>query len=169
MLHVIYAHPNNVFSFYVPYDIQEPIYGEYPPRRAGHSIVCDEENSMMYVFGGRTSFTTGGAGGLGGVGVVGGAGLNDVWRYDTRKKRWTSLTTSTYSTPSTKSQHATPTGAPPGRQHSSMLMLNGNLYIFGGVDPSNGRTYNDVWTFVISERKWTVLYRPKAGDADRWV
>jgi len=43
-----------------------------------------------------------------------------------------------------------------------MTMINGNLYIFGGIDPSSGRTYNDMWVFYVGSATWKVLYSTTA-------
>lgn len=113
----------------------------FPRRRAGHAMVCDDQHGVFYIFGGRTAQ---------GTEVV---GLNDVWRYDASKTTWTLLT-----------RTIGVTGNAPGlRQYSSMLLQNGDLYLYGGINPASGLVYNDVWVFRIAVQQWQRLYSHRSG------
>lgn len=126
---------------------------EFPLRRAGHSMVCDDATSRIFVFGGRTK-----------VGnqnpqrspsdssTYNNVGLSDVWQYDVLRRSWRVLSIS-----------GTSNGPSP-RQHASMTLINGHLYLFGGIDPSSGRTYNDMWVFYVGSTTWKVLYSTAAAE-----
>ena len=106
-------------------------------------MVCDSANKVFYIFGGRTNF-----------GAHSDVGLNDLWRFDTVLKTWTCLS------------RTVGVNAPATRQFASMIMLNSNLYLFGGVDPTNGMTYNDIWVFHIALQQWELLYSPRTGNSN---
>lgn len=128
----------------------------YPVRRAGHSMICDDTNSMIYIFGGRTK-----------VGTMNpqfdskdstthdNVGLNDIWQYDVIKNSWSILTTvsnnNVYNSPAR-------------RQHASVILINGNLYLFGGIDPSSGMLFNDVWIYYIGSKSWELLYDSRINN-----
>jgi N-acetylneuraminic acid mutarotase len=84
---------------------------------------------------------------------------NDVWEYKMADKKWTRLheggagpmDTAAYSTvPSPRTGHVG-------------VVLRGDLYVFGGYDPSRGDT-NDVWKFTRAAGTWHRL--EPAGGAD---
>jgi hypothetical protein len=141
-----YSYVNDLYKFdpaAVRWHVLDSSFGNsFPRRRAGHSMVCDGPNNVFYVFGGRTVFgsqTT---------------GQNDIWRYDTQKSTWTLMT-----------RTSNLGNAPGARQYASMILLNGDLYLYGGIDPASGLVYNDVWVFRIGVQQWQRLYSHRAGHA----
>lgn len=145
-----YNYVNDLYKFdpiAVQWSIQDASSGSsFPRRRAGHSMVCDTSNRMIYVFGGRTTFNR--------AADATTMGQNDLWRYDTYKATWTLLT-----------RTANQASAPGQRQYASMLQLNNDLYLYGGVDPANGLVYNDVWVFRLGIQQWQRLYAHRTGHA----
>lgn len=139
----LYGYVNDMYEF-DPIKVKwavvdSPVDGNFPRRRAGHAMVCDSPHNMLYIFGGRTSAPS--------TTSSSSIGLNDMWRYNKIKNEWTLLSGS-----------AGVNGFPGVRQFASMILLNGNLYIFGGVNPANGLTYNDVWVFRVAVQEWELLY-----------
>jgi len=53
---------------------------------------------------------------------------------------------------------------PGARQFASMILLNGNIYLFGGINPANGLAYSDVWVFRIAVQEWDLLYSRRTGN-----
>jgi len=96
--------------------------------RFDHTMVIDELNGNIYVFGGST-FT-----------VI----LNDIWLYSISDNSWTELFPSG--------------GPPLIRSSHVMVInqLNGNIYMFGGGDAI--QTFNDIWLYSISDNSWTELF-----------
>ena len=145
-----YGYVNDVYTFNphaVTWKVQDSSQGtSYPSRRAGHSMVCDSKNEVFYIFGGRSA-----------VGATDNVGLNDLWSYHTKTKKWSLLTR----VANQKNQNA-----PSVRQHASMLMLNGHLYLFGGIHPSTGMVFNDVWVFRLAIQQWELLYNRKSGNTN---
>jgi len=144
----LYSYVNDVYKYNpksVTWAVQDSSVGSsFPQRRAGHAMVCDSANGVFYIFGGRTAF-----------GSKQNVGLNDIWRYSTDNKSWLLLTRGTNTNSAT---------TPAARQYASMLMLNGNLYVFGGIHPATGVVYSDVWVFRVALQQWELLYNRKSGN-----
>ena len=109
-------------------DFQGPI----PDRRAGHNMISYDDNLIL--FGGRSMFTKD---------LI--VGMNDVWEYGTVSNKW-SLLSSSYDT-----------AAPTGRQYAAAAILTDKLYVFGGLDPSSGLIFSDLWTFSLRSYTWSQL------------
>ena len=117
------------------------VMGSNPPRCAGHNFVAESflsGGTRLVLFGGRSSTTSG---------LL--TGLNDVWSFDTVREVWT-----------WDSQQGGGTGAqatPIGRQYAAAATTNGYLIVFGGVDPSSGVAFNDLWAFHLGLKTWQLL------------
>jgi hypothetical protein len=72
---------------------------------------------------------------------------NDVWEYKVDTGNWTLLHDG--STPADASSPA----APPPRVGHAAAAVRGDLWVFGGYDPSRGDS-NDLWRFDRAEGKW---------------
>lgn len=145
----LYNYVNDVYRFdpqEVRWEVQDASNGDsFPRRRAGHSMVCDPAHRAFYIFGGRSRF-----------GSTDNVGLNDLWRYDTVHRTWTLLT---------RVANGVQGSVPSVRQYASTILLNGNIYLFGGVDPATGMVHSDVWVFRIAIQSWEMLYNRRLGHA----
>lgn len=92
-------------------------------------------------------------GGLAASGV-----LNDVWEYNHSTGFWTRL----HAGGSTPADASAPTVPPPRVGHAAVV-LQGDLWIFGGYDPDAG-DMNDLWKFDRSEGTWSQA-APLGGGA----
>jgi len=110
-----------------------------PSRRAGHNMVHVPGTSQFVLFGGAGRGTSRKDQYLS-------VGFNDVWLYDTDAYTWTQLTAM-----------KTTSETPAGRHHASAAVNDNILYIFGGINPANNYTYNDMWAFDLGLLKWEQL------------
>ena len=115
-------------------------FGTQPSQRSGQSLTLVDSDTAV-LFGGLSPTGT----------------QNDVWEYKMADKKWTRLheggvgpmDTAAYSTvPSPRTGHVG-------------VVLRGDLYVFGGYDPSRGDT-NDVWKFTRAAGTWHRL-EPAVG------
>lgn len=91
-------------------------------------------------------------GGLGGRGT-----LNDVWEFRVAGANWTLLhagagAVATSAEPSSAAASLA-NAAPSPRVGHCAVVLRGDLYVFGGYDPTRGHT-NDVWVFKRADGTW---------------
>ena len=117
--------------------------GSSPTRRAGHIMVSDGTTAI--IFGGRSKdITTNNS-------TFSLRGLNDVWRFETKGRSWTQL--------------ISVSEGPSGRHHAAGTVMNGVLYIFGGIHPVTNVTYSDLWAFHLSSRRWQELRTGSGYDS----
>jgi N-acetylneuraminic acid mutarotase len=133
-----------------------PVHGErgianesnHPGGRFGAATWVDASGNL-WLFGGRTN-----------QGAVFSSGTlrNDLWRYDrqTRSWTWVSGSSSTNASGVYGSQGVPdPANVPGARAYAvSWIDSTGNLWLFGGRDPS-GAVYNDLWRFDVGSGTWT--------------
>lgn len=127
-----FGYMNDFFNFDVIKLTWNPIRKvgkSWPCRRAGHSMMSDDEN--IYIFGGRTLLSDGTL-----------ASLNDVWNYNIQLNTWR-----TYKLKSTIS--------PLARQYSASAVHYNHLWIFGGIDSATGHTFSDLWSYDLKLHQWT--------------
>ena len=118
-----------------------------PGRRAGHAMLRNVSNpTEFYIFGGR--------GKAYGLSVI---SYNDVWRFSTVSNQWSCLTLVDQSRINTPSSPIT------GRQYSAAAMIDSRIWIYGGIDPVTSLIYNDLWSFHVRTRQWT-LHSPNSGS-----
>lgn len=108
---------------------------EVPVRRAGHTFIADTINSKCYLFGGRKSYANS---------TSGYVGLYDMWSFDPLHMTWTRI-----DTPNLNSLQQ-----PYARQYTAATMMNGDFYMFGGMDPQSGLYFQDMWVFHIAAQYW---------------
>ena len=108
--------------------------GEIPRRRAGHTFLSNPATSECYLFGGRSNSSIGGDA----------VGLSDVWSFNTLTQSWKKL-----DLPNINS-----ITRPNGRQHVASMVMNGDIYIFGGNDPLSGLFYQDLWVFYTNDQSF---------------
>lgn len=120
----------------VKWEVVDRTKGNIPSRRAGHSMIADPTNNYIYLFGGRNK-----------IGDNSNRGLNDVWRFDTVRDKWTLL-----------NENIRGIDIPGHRQYASIAMYKNNMYMFGGIDPANNYTYNDFWVFRTGFQRWEKLF-----------
>jgi hypothetical protein len=113
----------------------------HPARRAGHNMLSDEPKKLCYVFGGRTSSVASSSG------II---GLYDLWSFNALTSSWSRL-----DIPNINSVYRLL-----GRQYSASTLMNGNIYVFGGMDPASNLYYQDLWVFDMTTLSWTEIYRP---------
>ncbi len=99
---------------------------------------------------------------FGGVGLVGGfnfGSFNDLWKYSPSTGLWTWMKGSNsinasgvYGTLNTPAANNTP-GARALCQVWKATST--DLYLFGGTEPVNGDSYNDLWKYNLSSGNWT--------------
>lgn len=112
-----------------------------PKNRAGHSLHCNATNGLIYLFGGRgTSHFTNQT-----------IGYHDIWVYDSHLNLWDKI----------EPHSASPVIS--SRQHAATCLLNHTLLVYGGMDPSNGYIYNDIWRFNFTSLYWSKLF-PVTND-----
>eukprot|EP00163_Fabomonas_tropica_P003432 TRINITY_DN1292_c1_g1_i9.p1 TRINITY_DN1292_c1_g1~~TRINITY_DN1292_c1_g1_i9.p1 ORF type:complete len:504 (+),score=67.08 TRINITY_DN1292_c1_g1_i9:470-1981(+) len=93
----------------------------WPPARVGHAQFADER--FLYIFGG-TDFETG-------------VYYDDLWRYEFSSNSWTQITPRSSTAPSA-------------RQGGSLVILDTDIFLFGGEYTDSGGTqtsFNELWTF----------------------
>jgi hypothetical protein len=119
--------------------------GNSPPRRAGHSLVTDHRTGILYLYGGRGESE----------GRV--VAHSDVWAFDVTARAWTWAS-------GASSKHAGGWATdgkkwefPLGRQHAAAALMNGIMFISGGIDPASKLILNDVWAFYCAEKRWVQL------------
>lgn len=117
----------------------EDTQGSLPMRRAGHAMISHLNN--IYVFGGRGLINTNEL-----------ISLNDIWLFDTFKNEWNLLGNNKNSLTS-----------PCGRQYSAIAIFSNRMYIFGGMDPSSSRIFNDMWAFNLHSQLWSIV-SPNTGS-----
>jgi hypothetical protein len=123
--------------------------GGIPPRRSGHSMVTDVSANLIYLFGGKGLQKPRKAGTY--------IGLNDVWSFNPLVNRWQQLFPHPSFTASSPS-------APLGRQHAACAVFNHELYIFGGIDPANNKTFNDLWVFRVGSLAWQPIFSSSSAE-----
>jgi N-acetylneuraminic acid mutarotase len=110
--------------------------GTVPSARSSFSMVFDDQNQVIILFGGYSKTT--------------GADLNDTWAYDPATNTWTELTT---------------TGdVPTARGGSAMSydQFESKIVLFGGTDSKAKTYFNDTYVFEYSTKTWTKV--TPAGD-----
>ena len=136
---ILYGLANDLYVFNpikVTWTIIKNQIGGLPCRRAGHVVVVDSDSNIIFVFGGRGYASSKNKNNT--------IGLNDLWTYNPQTNVWTSLTTTTT--------------IPSPRQYVAAEVNNNNLYIFGGINPVNNMTYNDVWVYNNTFNIWQQLF-----------
>mmetsp|Transcript_23017 Transcript_23017/g.31547 ORF Transcript_23017/g.31547 Transcript_23017/m.31547 type:complete len:558 (+) Transcript_23017:942-2615(+) len=116
--------------------------GGIPSRRSGHSMISDVNINIIYLFGGKGSRRTSSS-------VY--FGLNDVWSYNPAINKW--------------KEHVpvSSSSAPSGRQYAACATYYRDLFMFGGIDPSSRKTFNDLWVFRMGEARWELLFKASTG------
>lgn len=117
------------------YRVNNTIIGA-PPPRIGHSMVYDEKNHDVMLFGGKV---------LADIDTFG----NPVWRNDN--------TTWVYDASSNNWTRVDPSSNPPSsRAFHTLLYLNstGEVLLFGGIGDSRS---NETWLYNVTTREWTEL------------
>ncbi len=120
------------------YSAQVPTSTNAPTTlRSGHSMVWDDADNQLLVFGGVDS-----------TGTL----LNDLWSYSTDAGSWKQLN---MSTPAPSSDCGS-TPAP--RMNAAMVWdtLNHRVLLYGGAG-ANGQYFDDLWSYSPSSGNWTVL------------
>ncbi len=100
-----------------------------PSAREGHALVCDAQNKLMVLFGGRDRS----------------GDLGDTWTYDPATNAWTEM--------------RPPSAPSPRREHAMVYdSANGEVLLFGGVkiqySPYLIEYYGDTWTYNVSANRW---------------
>lgn len=143
----------NDFYYFDPVALQWHVLNYYmgpsPPRRAGHNLVTDYDTGILYLFGGRGEF---------GPNDGNVSALNDVWAYDVGQKAWSCASAD----PATQYNRTRQNSGylfeePLGRQHAAAALMNGIMFINGGIDPYSKLIYNDVWAFYTAEKRWVQI------------
>ncbi|MEO7020016.1 MAG: protein kinase [Ktedonobacteraceae bacterium] len=119
-----------------------------PPSqiRKEHSMVWDEQDSQLFVFGG-----TDGQGNL----------FNDLWSYSPKSVLWTNLTPPIIPPTGT----ATPTtdacsdSSPAPRMNAAMVWdsVNQQILLYGGQGQGANSYLSDLWSYSPKSGKWTAL------------
>jgi hypothetical protein len=148
----------NDFYYFDPIELQWYVLNYYqgpsPPRRAGHNLVTDYDTGILYLFGGR---------GESGSNVT---ALNDVWAFDVTSKAWSCASAD----PATQHARTRENSGllfeePIGRQHAAAALINGIMFINGGIDPFSKLIYNDVWAFYTAEKRWVHIQEVSGSAA----
>ena len=107
--------------------------GPLPPARAFAASVGDERSRRVYVYGGANY----------GPMFANFVAYDDLWAYAPDSNTWTEL------------QPAN--AGPEGRSRPNMWLVDGTLYVFGGVT-STFETLNDLWSYDLATNRWTLLH-----------
>ena len=137
-----YGYTNDFHSFdtvNLEWNVLSTSVTNIPSRRAGHNMVHVPGTNQFVLFGGAGRGTTR-------MDQYLSIGFNDVWVYYTDTYTWTQLT-------AMKKTSASPAG----RQHASAAVNDNILYVFGGINPANNYTYNDMWAFHLGLLQWEQL------------
>lgn len=108
----------------------------------GHSLNFHQETYSLVLFGGFAK----------------GMYLNDIFIYDIKSNEWTKYH-SNDNTEENKKQDKKKINSknvPLGRMLHSALVMNNNLYIFGGKT-GDGIYLNDFWRFSLLQKRWEIL------------
>jgi gliding motility-associated-like protein len=117
----------------------------WPGARDSRSVSCTDEHGNFWLFGGYNQF--------GGPDQL----LNDLWKFDPRKKIWTWMGGDNRANqPSVGTKGVPSLFSTPSSRHSLVCWSDGagNIWIFGGAGVPDG-AYNDLWKFNIASRLWT--------------
>lgn len=106
--------------------------GPLPPARAFAASAADEVSRRTFVFGGATY----------GPLFVGFVAHDDLWAYSVDANSWTRLVGST--------------PGPSGRSRPNMWLVEGRLYVFGGIT-ATFQTLDDLWAYDIAANAWTEI------------
>lgn len=145
--------PSPTPTFHFPSFSPLSIAGSGAPAilRSGHSMVWDDADNALLVFGGVDD-----KGNL----------LNDLWSFNLTTKAWSQL-----SQQQTPPAPASTCGALPApRMNAAMVWdsVNHEVLLYGGLD-ANGHYLGDLWSFKPSTRQWLLLKCAGNGPAARSV
>jgi serine/threonine protein kinase len=113
--------------------------------RSGHSMVWDDHDNALLVFGGIDNNNT---------------MLNDLWEYSPGNGNWTELSPPT---------SAAPCGAVPvPRMNAAMVWDSADqqILLYGGID-ANNHYLGDLWSFSLGTKSWTLLQCTGNGPGNR--
>ncbi len=113
--------------------------------RSGHSMVWDDHDNLLLVFGG-----------IDGSGAL----LNDLWAYSPVSGNWSELHSATVAT--------TCGSAPAPRMNAAMVWdtVDQQVLLYGGMD-TGGHYFGDLWAFSPSGKAWTLLKCGSGGPGAR--
>jgi N-acetylneuraminic acid mutarotase len=119
-----------------------------PSARSAGSCWSDPSSGDLLLFGGRGCAPSGSS-----IGV-----LNDLWRFDRQNLQWTNLGGNRELNGVGLSSGSN--AWPQARSHAALWQgLEGNLYLFGGLDSKNA-PLNDLWLYEPALHRWTLLRTP---------
>jgi hypothetical protein len=134
-----YGYMNDIYKFNtktLKWTVLDHLSGtQIPRRRAGHSFLSNPSTNECILFGGRANSTSGNGHAV---------GLYDIWSFDTTTRSWKRI-----DYPNVNSLTH-----PFGRQHVASMIMNGDVYLFGGDDPASGLYYQDIWVFHLKDKKY---------------
>ena len=104
--------------------------------RSGHSMVWDNQDNLLLIFGGIDN---------------NGTLLNDLWEYSPTSGNWSALSPQTATTGCDGS-------VPAPREDTAMVWdsVDQQILLYGGTD-GNGHYFGDLWSFSPASKTWTLL------------
>jgi serine/threonine protein kinase len=125
-------------SFQFPSFTAQPalVNGAPTTLRSGHSMVWDDHDDLLLVFGGIDNNRT---------------LLNDLWAYSPASGNWSELSPQTSTTGCNGS-------VPAPRENAAMVWdsVDQQILLYGGTDGS-GHYFGDLWSFSPASKAWTLL------------
>lgn len=112
-----------------------PANGAPATLRSGHSMVWDNQDNLLLVFGGIDN---------------NGTLLNDLWAYSPTSGNWSELSPQTATTGCGS--------VPTPREDAAMVWdsIDQQILLYGGTD-GNGHYFGDLWSFSPASKTWTLL------------
>lgn len=122
-----------------------PANGAPATLRSGHSMVWDNQDNLLLVFGGIDN---------------NGTLLNDLWAYSPTSGSWSELS------PQTATTNCGSVPAP--REGAAMVWdsTDQQILLYGGTD-GNGHYFGDLWSFSPISKTWTLLKCSSNGPGAR--